>query len=129
MTSCGCLRSARRCAILRRRRHSSPQTSTLAVLVIGSPQTVQGRVVNSVDASDGTTDRLRTFHDYSGSPTQRTNPGTTPAWVRQPASLARSEDTRRGRLCDALLLSPRQPMMFFRGEALDRSRQAFGSRL
>jgi subtilase family serine protease len=31
--------------------------------------------VNSVDASDGTVDRLRTFDDYSGSPTQHTNPG------------------------------------------------------
>ena len=30
---------------------------------------------NSVDASDGTTDRLRTFDDYSGSPTQHTNAG------------------------------------------------------
>jgi subtilase family serine protease len=31
--------------------------------------------VNGVDASAGTTDRLRTFDDYSGSPTQHTNPG------------------------------------------------------
>jgi hypothetical protein len=31
--------------------------------------------VNSVDASAGTVDLLRTFDDYSGSPTQRTNPG------------------------------------------------------
>jgi subtilase family serine protease len=31
--------------------------------------------VNSVDASAGTTDLLRTFDDYSGSPTQHTNPG------------------------------------------------------
>lgn len=31
--------------------------------------------VNSVDASAGTADRLRTFDDYSGSPTQHTNPG------------------------------------------------------
>jgi subtilase family serine protease len=31
--------------------------------------------VNSVDASNGTVDRLRTFDDYSGSPTQHTNPG------------------------------------------------------
>jgi subtilase family serine protease len=30
---------------------------------------------NSVDASAGTADRLRTFDDYSGSPTQHTNPG------------------------------------------------------
>jgi subtilase family serine protease len=30
---------------------------------------------NSVDASAGTSDRLRTFDDYSGSPTQHTNPG------------------------------------------------------
>jgi subtilase family serine protease len=31
--------------------------------------------VNSVDATDGTVDRLRTFDDYSGSPTQHTGPG------------------------------------------------------
>jgi subtilase family serine protease len=31
--------------------------------------------VNSVDASAGTVDLLRTFDDYSGSPTQHTNPG------------------------------------------------------
>ncbi len=31
--------------------------------------------VNSVDASAGTVDRLRTFDDYSGSPTQHTNEG------------------------------------------------------
>jgi subtilase family serine protease len=31
--------------------------------------------VNSVDATDGTTDFLRTFDDYSGSTTQHTNPG------------------------------------------------------
>lgn len=30
---------------------------------------------NGVDASAGTADRLRTFDDYSGSPTQQTNPG------------------------------------------------------
>jgi len=30
---------------------------------------------NSVDASAGIADRLRTFDDYSGSPTQHTNPG------------------------------------------------------
>jgi subtilase family serine protease len=30
---------------------------------------------NSVDASDGTSDHLRTFDDYSGSPTQHTGPG------------------------------------------------------
>jgi subtilase family serine protease len=30
---------------------------------------------NGVDASAGTSDRLRTFDDYSGSPTQHTNPG------------------------------------------------------
>src|SRR6266511_1333123 len=30
---------------------------------------------NSVDASAGTSDFLRTFDDYSGSPTQHTNPG------------------------------------------------------
>ena len=31
--------------------------------------------VNSIDASSGTVDRLRTFDDYSGSPTQHTDPG------------------------------------------------------
>jgi subtilase family serine protease len=31
--------------------------------------------INSVDASAGTADRLRTFDDYSGSPTQHTNTG------------------------------------------------------
>jgi subtilase family serine protease len=31
--------------------------------------------VNSVDGSAGTVDRLRTFDDYSGSPTQHTGPG------------------------------------------------------
>ena len=31
--------------------------------------------VNGVDASDGTVDLLRTFDDYSGSPTQHTGPG------------------------------------------------------
>jgi hypothetical protein len=31
--------------------------------------------VNSVDASAGTVDVLRTFDDYSGSPTQHTKPG------------------------------------------------------
>ncbi len=31
--------------------------------------------VNSVDATNGTVDRLRTFDDYSGSPTQHTGPG------------------------------------------------------
>jgi len=31
--------------------------------------------VNNVDATAGTVDRLRTFDDYSGSPTQHTNPG------------------------------------------------------
>ena len=31
--------------------------------------------VNSVDATNGTVDRLRTFDDYSGSPTQYTAPG------------------------------------------------------
>jgi len=30
---------------------------------------------NGVDASNGTADRLRTFNDYSGSPTQSTGPG------------------------------------------------------
>lgn len=31
--------------------------------------------VNGVDASNGTTDFLRTFDDYSGSPTQHTDTG------------------------------------------------------
>jgi len=31
--------------------------------------------VNGVDATNGTVDRLRTFDDYSGSPTQHTDPG------------------------------------------------------
>ncbi len=31
--------------------------------------------VNGVDGGDGTVDRLRTFDDYSGSPTQHTGPG------------------------------------------------------
>jgi len=31
--------------------------------------------VNNVDATAGTVDRLRTFDDYSGSPTQHTGPG------------------------------------------------------
>jgi hypothetical protein len=31
--------------------------------------------VNSVDATAGTVDRLRTFDDHSGSPTQHTGPG------------------------------------------------------
>ncbi|HEX2697911.1 MAG TPA: hypothetical protein VHM28_09395, partial [Anaerolineales bacterium] len=31
--------------------------------------------VNGVDAANGTVDRLRTFDDYSGSPTQSTGPG------------------------------------------------------
>jgi len=31
--------------------------------------------VNNVDATAGTVDRLRTFDDYSGSPTQHTNAG------------------------------------------------------
>ena len=31
--------------------------------------------VNGVDASNGTVDRLRTFDDYAGSPTQHTGPG------------------------------------------------------
>ena len=30
---------------------------------------------NGVDAADGTSDHLRTFDDYSGSPTQHTGPG------------------------------------------------------
>ena len=30
---------------------------------------------NSVDDCSGTADRLRTFNDYSGSPTQSTGPG------------------------------------------------------
>jgi hypothetical protein len=31
--------------------------------------------MSGVDATNGTVDRLRTFDDYSGSPTQHTNPG------------------------------------------------------
>jgi hypothetical protein len=31
--------------------------------------------VNDVDATEGTTDHLRTFDDYSGSTTQHTNAG------------------------------------------------------
>ena len=31
--------------------------------------------VNGVDAADGTADKIRTFDDYSGSPTQSTGPG------------------------------------------------------
>ena len=31
--------------------------------------------INSVDAARGTVDQLRTFDDYSGSPTQHTRPG------------------------------------------------------
>jgi len=31
--------------------------------------------VNGVDSSDGTVDRLRTFDDYSGSPSQHTGAG------------------------------------------------------
>jgi hypothetical protein len=30
---------------------------------------------NNVDAAAGTSDRLRTFDDYSGSPTRHSNPG------------------------------------------------------
>jgi subtilase family serine protease len=30
---------------------------------------------NNVDATNGTADKLRTFDDYTGSPTQHTNPG------------------------------------------------------
>jgi hypothetical protein len=33
------------------------------------------KFVNNVDAAAGTVDRLRTFDDYSGSPTQHTNAG------------------------------------------------------
>jgi hypothetical protein len=37
--------------------------------------TVRRNFVNNVDGADGTVDRLRTFDDYSGSPTQHTNTG------------------------------------------------------
>lgn len=36
---------------------------------------VRRNFVNSVDASAGTVDRLRTFDGYSGSPSQHTNTG------------------------------------------------------
>ena len=44
---------------------------------VGSIKTAVARrnYVNRVDATDGTVDRLRTFDDYSGSPTQHTGPG------------------------------------------------------
>jgi subtilase family serine protease len=44
---------------------------------VGSVKTAVARrnFVNSVDASAGTVDRLRTFDDYSGSPTQHTGAG------------------------------------------------------
>jgi subtilase family serine protease len=44
---------------------------------VGSVKTAVARrnFVNGVDASNGTADFLRTFDDYSGSPTQHTGPG------------------------------------------------------
>jgi subtilase family serine protease len=44
---------------------------------VGSVKTAVARrnFVNGVDASNGTTDSLRTLDDYSGSPTQHTGPG------------------------------------------------------
>jgi hypothetical protein len=44
---------------------------------VGSVKTAVARrnFVNSVDASAGTVDRLRTFDDYSGTPTQHTGTG------------------------------------------------------
>jgi subtilase family serine protease len=44
---------------------------------VGSVKTAVARrnFVNGVDASNGTSDFLRTFDDYSGSPTQHTGPG------------------------------------------------------
>jgi hypothetical protein len=44
---------------------------------VGSVKTAVGRrnFVNSVDNCDGIVDRLRTFDDYSGSPTQSTGAG------------------------------------------------------
>jgi subtilase family serine protease len=44
---------------------------------VGSVQTAVARrnYVNSVDATDGTVDRLRTFDDFSGSPAQHTGTG------------------------------------------------------
>jgi subtilase family serine protease len=44
---------------------------------VGSVKTAVARrnFVNGVDAGAGTADRLRTFDDYSGSPTQATGPG------------------------------------------------------
>lgn len=51
--------------------------SSSAYYDVGSVKTAVGRrnFVNSVDNCDGTVDRLRTFNDYSGSPTQSTGPG------------------------------------------------------
>jgi len=44
---------------------------------VGSVKTAVARrnFVNGVDDCNGTVDRLRTFDDYSGSPTQSTGPG------------------------------------------------------
>jgi subtilase family serine protease len=44
---------------------------------VGSVKTAVARrnFVNGVDNCNGTVDRLRTFDDYSGSPTQSTGPG------------------------------------------------------
>jgi subtilase family serine protease len=50
---------------------------TSAFYDVGSVKTAVARrnFVNGVDACNGTVDRLRTFDDYSGSPTQSTGPG------------------------------------------------------
>ncbi len=44
---------------------------------VGSVKTAVARrnFINSVDDTSGTVDRLRTFDDYAGSPTQHTGPG------------------------------------------------------
>jgi subtilase family serine protease len=50
---------------------------TVSYYDVGSVKTAVARrnFVNSVDDCNGTVDRLRTFDDYSGSPTQSTGPG------------------------------------------------------
>jgi subtilase family serine protease len=52
-------------------------SNTVAFYDVTSVKTAVARrnFNNNVDASDGTVDRLRTFDDYSGSPTQHTGPG------------------------------------------------------
>jgi len=60
--------------------HGSPQPliydNASAFYDVLSVKTAVARrkFVNSVDATAGTVDRLRTFDDYSGSPTQHTGP-------------------------------------------------------